>query len=55
MVQNEFFFYLFVAGFELMGSVNNYFTNFEDKMQVVEWRNLVHLIAKRYIGGYTVQ
>ncbi|XP_070992264.1 alpha-L-iduronidase [Oncorhynchus clarkii lewisi] len=41
-----------LPGFELMGSVNNYFTNFEDKMQVVEWRNLVHLIAKRYIEKY---
>ncbi|XP_071338265.1 alpha-L-iduronidase isoform X2 [Trachinotus anak] len=37
-------------GFELMGSVSNYFTDFEDKSQVVEWRNLIYLIAKRYIG-----
>ena len=40
----------FVPGFELMGSVSNYFTDFEDKRQVLEWRNLVYLIAKRYIG-----
>lgn len=37
-------------GFELMGSVSNYFTDFEDKLQVMEWRNLVYLIAQRYIG-----
>ncbi|KAM3867981.1 alpha-L-iduronidase [Diretmus argenteus] len=35
-----------------MGSVSNYFTDFEDKRQVAEWRNLVHLIAKRYIDKY---
>lgn len=39
-------------GFELMGSVSNYFTDFEDKSQVVEWRNLIYLIAKRYIDKY---
>nr|XP_046242525.1 alpha-L-iduronidase [Scatophagus argus] len=39
-------------GFELMGSVSNFFTNFEDKSQVMEWRNLVYLIAKRYIDKY---
>ncbi|XP_047237082.1 alpha-L-iduronidase isoform X2 [Girardinichthys multiradiatus] len=39
-------------GFELMGSVSNYFSDFEDKAQVVEWRNLVYLIAKRYIDKY---
>lgn len=33
-----------------MGSVSNYFTDFEDKSQVVKWRNLVYLIAKRYMG-----
>lgn len=38
------------SGFELMGSVSNYFTDFEDKSQVMEWRNLVYLTAKRYIG-----
>lgn len=35
-----------------MGSVSNTFSNFEDKRQVTEWRNLVYLIAKRYIGEY---
>ncbi|XP_077571474.1 alpha-L-iduronidase [Stigmatopora nigra] len=39
-------------GFELMGSVSNYFTDFEDKAQVFKWRNLVSLIAKRYIEKY---
>ncbi|XP_056146340.1 alpha-L-iduronidase isoform X2 [Lampris incognitus] len=39
-------------GFELMGSVSNYFTDFEDKKQVVKWRDLVYLIAKRYIDKY---
>ncbi len=35
-----------------MGSVSNSFSNFEDKSQVTEWRNLVYLIAKRYICEY---
>ncbi|KAG7490400.1 alpha-L-iduronidase [Solea senegalensis] len=39
-------------GFELMGSVSNYFTDFEEKSQVVKWRNLIYLIAKRYIDKY---
>ncbi|CAG12584.1 unnamed protein product [Tetraodon nigroviridis] len=39
-------------GFELMGSVSNYFTDFENKSQVVEWRNLVYLTARRYIEKY---
>lgn len=43
---------LFFSGFELMGSVSNYFTDFEDKSQVMEWRNLVYLVAKRNIGEW---
>ncbi|XP_042579082.1 uncharacterized protein LOC109084909 isoform X1 [Cyprinus carpio] len=39
-------------GFELMGSVSNSFSNFEDKSQVTEWRKLVYLIAERYIWKY---
>ncbi|CAL1616364.1 unnamed protein product [Knipowitschia caucasica] len=39
-------------GFELMGSVLNFFTDFEDKSQVFEWRNLIYQIAKRYIDKY---
>uniref|UniRef100_A0A673HRQ0 Alpha-L-iduronidase n=1 Tax=Sinocyclocheilus rhinocerous TaxID=307959 RepID=A0A673HRQ0_9TELE len=42
----------FFKGFELMGSVSNSFSNFEDRSQVTEWRNLVYLIAKRYIWKY---
>ncbi|XP_030050325.1 alpha-L-iduronidase isoform X2 [Microcaecilia unicolor] len=37
-------------GFELMGSPSGYFMDFEDKMQVIAWKNLVSTIAKRYIG-----
>ncbi|KAL0979234.1 hypothetical protein UPYG_G00182530 [Umbra pygmaea] len=44
-----------VPGFELMGSVNNYFTNFEEKTQVAEWKNMVYLIAKRYIEKYGLE
>lgn len=40
-----------VAGFELMGSPSGHFTDFEDKWQVFEWRELVSLLARRYIGG----
>lgn len=39
-------------GFELMGSVSDYFTDFEDKLQVIKWRDLIYLIAKRYIDEY---
>ncbi|XP_066510173.1 alpha-L-iduronidase-like [Hoplias malabaricus] len=39
-------------GFELMGSVNNAFNDFENKSQVLEWRRLVYLIAKRYTEKY---
>uniref|UniRef100_A0A8C7Z8I4 Alpha-L-iduronidase n=1 Tax=Oryzias sinensis TaxID=183150 RepID=A0A8C7Z8I4_9TELE len=42
-------------GFELMGSVSNYFNDFENKSQVLEWKNLVHLIAKRYIDKYGLE
>uniref|UniRef100_A0A3Q2EB66 Alpha-L-iduronidase n=1 Tax=Cyprinodon variegatus TaxID=28743 RepID=A0A3Q2EB66_CYPVA len=41
--------------FELMGSVSNSFTDLEDKAQVVEWRNLVYLLAKRYIERYGLE
>ncbi|XP_072261503.1 alpha-L-iduronidase isoform X2 [Pyxicephalus adspersus] len=41
-----------VPGFELMGSPSGYFTDFEDKVQVEEWRHLVYLTAKRYIEKY---
>ncbi|MBN3272010.1 IDUA iduronidase, partial [Polyodon spathula] len=41
-----------ISGFELMGSASGYFTDFEDKKQVVEWKNRVAVIAKRYINKY---
>ncbi|XP_060004935.1 alpha-L-iduronidase isoform X6 [Lagenorhynchus albirostris] len=41
-----------VPGFELMGSPSGRFTDFEDEQQVFEWKNLVSLLARRYIGRY---
>ncbi|KAM4854679.1 alpha-L-iduronidase isoform 2-T2 [Thomomys bottae] len=41
-----------VPGFELMGSPSGHFTDFEDKQQVFEWKDLVSLLARRYIGRY---
>ncbi|KAM6150942.1 alpha-L-iduronidase isoform 2-T2 [Erethizon dorsatum] len=41
-----------LPGFELMGSPSGHFTNFEDKQQVFEWKNLVSILARRYIGRY---
>lgn len=35
-----------------MGSPSGHFTDFEDKQQVFEWRNLVSLLARRYVGGW---
>ena len=34
-----------------MGSPSGRFTDFEDKRQVFEWKDLVSLLARRYIGG----
>lgn len=34
-----------------MGSPSGHFTDFEDKQQVFEWKELVSLLARRYIGG----
>ncbi|KAM4807543.1 alpha-L-iduronidase [Rhinophrynus dorsalis] len=44
-----------VPGFELMGSPSGFFTDFENKSQVIEWRNLIYLTAKRYIEKYGLQ
>ncbi|OXB72839.1 UNVERIFIED_CONTAM: hypothetical protein H355_012629 [Colinus virginianus] len=44
-----------IPGFELMGNPSGYFLNFEDKEQVVRWRNLVTLLASRYIGRYGLE
>ncbi|XP_076720418.1 alpha-L-iduronidase isoform X2 [Callospermophilus lateralis] len=41
-----------LPGFELMGSPSGRFSDFEDKLQVVKWRDLVSLLARRYIGRY---
>ncbi|XP_007641176.1 alpha-L-iduronidase isoform X1 [Cricetulus griseus] len=41
-----------LPGFELMGSPSGHFTDFEDKQQVFEWKNLVSLLARRYRLGY---
>ncbi|XP_014373507.1 alpha-L-iduronidase isoform X5 [Alligator sinensis] len=38
-----------------MGSPSGYFTDFEDKKQVVRWKNLVALLAKRYIAKYGLE
>lgn len=42
-------------GFELMGSPSEHFNNFEDKMQVMEWKALIRNIAKRYIDKYGLE
>lgn len=34
-----------------MGSPSKRFTDFEDKQQVFEWKELVSLLARRYVGG----
>ncbi|XP_066473945.1 alpha-L-iduronidase isoform X1 [Tiliqua scincoides] len=39
-------------GFELMGSPSGFFTDFEDKEQVIQWKNLIAQLAKRYIERY---
>ncbi|XP_048220016.1 alpha-L-iduronidase isoform X3 [Perognathus longimembris pacificus] len=41
-----------LPGFELMGSPSGHFTDFEDKQQVFEWKDLISLLARRYIGRY---
>ncbi|XP_030657169.1 alpha-L-iduronidase isoform X9 [Nomascus leucogenys] len=35
-----------------MGSASGHFTDFEDKQQVFEWKDLVSSLARRYIGRY---
>ncbi|XP_051498933.1 alpha-L-iduronidase isoform X2 [Apus apus] len=41
-----------IPGFELMGNPSGYFLDFEDKEQVVRWRDLITLVASRYIDRY---
>ncbi|XP_067897828.1 alpha-L-iduronidase [Heterodontus francisci] len=43
-----------MPGFELMGNPSGYFTNFEEKTQVFEWKKLITFLAKRYIDMYGV-
>lgn len=42
----------FRPGFELMGNPSNIFTSFEDKSQVMNWKDLVTQTAQRYIDQY---
>ncbi|XP_072716094.1 alpha-L-iduronidase isoform X3 [Ciconia boyciana] len=44
-----------MPGFELMGNPSGYFLDFEDKEQVVRWRNLITLLASRYIDRYGLE
>nr|XP_032806614.1 alpha-L-iduronidase isoform X1 [Petromyzon marinus]XP_032806615.1 alpha-L-iduronidase isoform X1 [Petromyzon marinus] len=39
-------------GFELMGSPSGFFTDFENKTQLVAWKSLVSELAKRYVDMY---
>lgn len=41
-------------GFELMGNPSSLFSNFEDKVQLINWRDLVTETAQRYIGNRNV-
>ncbi|XP_014388967.1 PREDICTED: alpha-L-iduronidase isoform X2 [Myotis brandtii] len=40
-----------LPGFELMGSPSGHFTDFEDKRQVFEWKELVSLLARSPAPG----
>ncbi|NWW46993.1 IDUA iduronidase, partial [Pedionomus torquatus] len=44
-----------IPGFELMGNPSGYFSDFENKEQVVKWRDLITLLASRYIDRYGLQ
>ncbi|XP_057282496.1 alpha-L-iduronidase isoform X1 [Pezoporus wallicus] len=47
--------YKLIPGFELMGNPSGYFLDFEDKEQVIRWRNLITLLARRYIDRYGLE
>ncbi|XP_030368687.1 alpha-L-iduronidase isoform X3 [Strigops habroptila] len=47
--------YKLIPGFELMGNPSGYFIDFEDKEQVIRWRNLITLLASRYIDRYGLE
>ncbi|XP_026722008.1 alpha-L-iduronidase isoform X2 [Athene cunicularia] len=44
-----------IPGFELMGNPSGYFLDFEDKEQLIKWRNLITLLASRYIDRYGLE
>ncbi|XP_074788949.1 alpha-L-iduronidase isoform X3 [Athene noctua] len=44
-----------IPGFELMGNPSGYFLDFEDKEQLIRWRNLITLLASRYIDRYGLE
>uniref|UniRef100_A0A8C3RZY8 Alpha-L-iduronidase n=1 Tax=Chelydra serpentina TaxID=8475 RepID=A0A8C3RZY8_CHESE len=44
-----------IPGFELMGNPSGYFTDFEDKKQVIRWSRLIAHLAKRYIDRYGLE
>ncbi|XP_030841888.1 alpha-L-iduronidase [Strongylocentrotus purpuratus] len=39
-------------GFELMGNPSDWYNDFENRTQIFAWRDLVQLIAKRYVDRY---
>lgn len=39
-------------GFEIMGNPSNYFTDFENHEQVVQWKNFIQDLATHYIDQY---
>ncbi|XP_069782595.1 alpha-L-iduronidase isoform X2 [Narcine bancroftii] len=41
-----------IPGFELMGNPSGYFSNFDEKMQVFEWKKMITSLAQRYINMY---
>lgn len=49
---DQFFSNMSFLGFELMGNPSGYFLDFEDKERVVQWRNLITVLARRYIGKF---
>lgn len=42
-------------GFELMGTLNNFFNDFENRTQLILWKDLVKQIAERYLKKYGLQ
>lgn len=40
-------------GFELMGNPSNFFSDFDDIVQVYAWKNLIESLGKHLIGKYS--